>query len=148
MPIILGAQASNARWNKKLLILLWILQLIVVIFLEFMAWFIAALDSWGGASSMRYVSSLAAPIYRSNSYSMFCLTFFLANLVLFGQICREFSHVHNLDHMTARWYYRCQLVKSLYLAVFPLWGLIAWLSHPSFDLGPLMEGLLTMMFPL
>lgn len=148
MPIILGAQASNARWNKTLLIILWTLQLIVVIFLEFMAWFIAALDSWGGASSTTYVTpSSYLECMKSNLGSTIMLIFFITNILLLCSIGYEFSHLRDLDHMSARRYYRIQLVKSLYFGLFILIGLITWLTHPTFDVGPLAEFLLTMMFP-
>ncbi|KAF8855789.1 hypothetical protein BDZ45DRAFT_675955 [Acephala macrosclerotiorum] len=121
MPISLGAPTTNPKWSKFWLVLIWIAQLCIILFLEFWTAILAlALGATGGHKHLpwTFIATLVLML--------------IAQLLILCTIFYEFSYASRLAYLTASRFLKIQLAKSLYFVVFVL---VVTITGSGFEVG-------------
>ncbi|CZR56172.1 uncharacterized protein PAC_06060 [Phialocephala subalpina] len=121
MPISLGAPTTNPKWNKPFLILLWIAQLLIILFLQF--WTASLVLALGATGLHKHLPW----IFTATVVLMLILQLLILTTILY-----EFSYTSRLAYLTASRFLKIQAAKSLYFVFFVL---VVTISRSGFQVG-------------
>jgi hypothetical protein len=126
MPIVLGATPTGPRWNSYLLFIVWLLQFILIAYVEFVTFvslaFMGLFGSKSNPGEQLYVipfqpwnREVISPndIADKTSLAVIALLF---NFAILATIPYE-AYVFATGNLSTQKFYHLQLVKSLYLGV-------------------------------
>ncbi|KUJ23790.1 uncharacterized protein LY89DRAFT_3083 [Mollisia scopiformis] len=120
MPITLDTPLTNPRWSKPLLLLLWIAQLLIILFLQFWtAILTVVVGASGGHKKLPWL--LTATL----------IIMFFSQLAILFTIFYEFSWASSLAQLSAARFLKIQVAKSVYFLFFVVVILVSGTTFPG-----------------